>query len=96
MSHVHELDSLEIDISWQNADGVVGGDGWYVDDGEWYMGIDVGTRCCLVVPVAAILALLKEAQSDMDHRFAKHTPDAPVEFGLCCWEDPPEVPNAAS
>ena len=96
MSHVHDLDSLEITISWQNADGVVDDQYGYVEDGEWHLGINVGERCCLEVPVAAILALLAEAQSDMTHRFAEHTPDAPVKFGGCCWEDPPEVPNATS
>ena len=97
MSHVHDLDDLEMDVSWCNEAGEssfvpIGGpeDGItkWAEDCEWYLGIDVGPACCLEVPISRILELLEEAKKSKK-RFARHVPEqVGLEGARCCRADP--------
>ena len=60
MSHVHDLDNLEIEVTWRDEDD------FRIDEseplgGEWLINIDVGTSCCLEVPLAFIMELAGKA-----------------------------------
>ena len=95
MSHVHDLEDLEVEVIWSNEAGVVAianadGTESFVEDGEWYLGIDVGVSCCLEVPMSRILELLEEAKKSK-YRRAVHMPtESGLKGGRCCRADPVE------
>ena len=89
MSHVHDLDSLEIEARWQDEEGY-GIDQSEPLGGEWLIGIDVGTSCCLEVPLAFILELAEKAKASPKYRAVYKPNEFGVEGAICCWEDPPE------
>ena len=89
MSHVHDLDNLEIEVTWRDEDD------FRIDEseplgGEWIINIDVGTSCCLEVPLAFIMELAGKAVASPQYRAVYKPNECGVEGAICCWEDPPE------